>query len=66
MEHIGPTVEKVMCDTLVKVLEEVQRVVQAHNNELIELWKRIDIQDKAMLSLWNKLEELERRVNNEM
>ena len=51
-EHIAPTIEKIMCDTLLKVLEEIQKVSQAHNNELIELWKRIDA--------------LERKVYNEM
>jgi hypothetical protein len=52
MEHIAPTVEKIMQETLLKVLEEIQKVVQTHNNELIEIYKRIDA--------------LERKVYNEM
>lgn len=52
MEHIAPTVEKIMMNTLLKVLEEIQKVAQAHNNELIEMWKHIDA--------------LERKVYNEM
>lgn len=39
---------RIITDSLLKVLEEIQKVIQTHNNELIEIYKHIDALERKV------------------
>lgn len=67
MEDMDKALQKLLSGVLEqdgrlsRVLEEIRDMLQKHNNEIIELWKKIGRQDAEITSLWSIINDIGRR-----